>query len=70
MHYGFNEILETAEPIGDGYKKAVILLVEGDTAYPAISTKWVFAGSGEITYLIHPSGWHVTADDEIRKHYV
>lgn len=70
MHYGHADILAAGEDIGEGWTKAVITLEPGDTAHSGLSSKWDFAGPGEVTYLMHPSGWHVTPGDTITKSYL
>lgn len=67
MYIDANMILEQAEDIGDGWKKFVAKLEKGDTAESGVSTKWVFAGPGQVTYLIHPSGWTIQPDDKVRR---
>ena len=69
-HYTYNDILERALPIGNGYTETVLELEEGDTADNPASTKWVFAGPGTVGYLIHPSGTQVHADESVGRRYI
>lgn len=70
MHYSHADILELAQCIGEGWKRTTLTLEEGDTAHSGLSTKWDFAGPGEVTYLIHPSGWHITPGEGITQHFI
>ncbi|CAM4326235.1 Minor tail protein [Nocardia ninae] len=69
MHYDWAQILASAEDLGEGWKKAVVVLKEGDSAHSPLSSKWDFQGAGEITYKIHPSGVDVSVGNGIRKSY-
>lgn len=71
MHYTLIDIFAAA-PMADetGWTKAVITLEKGDTVVSALSDKWVFAGPGEVEFLMHPSGWQVVPSDTVRKQYV
>lgn len=69
-HYSANDILEQASSIEDGWKRLVLTLGEGDTADSGTSTKWHYAGPGEVKYLIHPSGWIIQPDDAVHRQYV
>ena len=67
MHYSFEDILDRAEDIGDGYRKTTVTLGPEDTAHSALSTKWDLQGPGEVTYLIHPSGITVGPSETITR---
>ncbi|QHB36985.1 hypothetical protein SEA_ROARY_94 [Mycobacterium phage Roary] len=69
MHYSHGDILEAGEDLGEGWRKAVIVLEAGDTAHSALSGKWDFAGPGTVEYLMHPSGWTVSPSPTITRHY-
>lgn len=69
-YYSTNDILGQAVPISDGWKRLILQLAEGDTADSGTSTKWRYAGPGEVTYLIHSSGWTVQPGDTVRKQYI
>ncbi|PBC38501.1 hypothetical protein CJ179_38550 [Rhodococcus sp. ACS1] len=68
-HIDYNGMLERGEDIGGGYKKAVIVLGEGDTVDSAVSTKWAFMGPGTVEFLIHGSGIEVCPDGQVMKSY-
>ena len=69
MHYGHQDILDAAEDIGDGWRKAVITLTGEDTVYSGLSGKWDFRGPGTVTYMMSPAGWHVTPSESVSKRY-
>ena len=69
MHYSYDDIVAASTDLGQGYRKAVITLAEGDTASSQLSAKWDFGGPGTVEYLIHKSGWTITPSDTIYKHY-
>lgn len=67
-HYDYNAILELAEPLPKKpYKRATIVLAEGDTCIDPGSTKYQYEGPGEIVIIIHPSGWNWDMDTTIRR---
>ena len=69
MHYDHQAIMDAGEDIGEGWKKAVITLGPEDSAYSAVSTKYDFKGPGEVTYMMHPSGWDVRPSEAVNKLY-
>jgi hypothetical protein len=55
-HWTQQQVLDEAEPIGDGWKRAVIILVdEDDTSWYPASGKAQYRGPGGVKYLIHPT---------------
>lgn len=69
MHYTHDDIMAAGEDLGERWSKAIITLNADDTAHSALSTKWDFAGPGTVEYLMHPSGWQVSASETVSKHY-
>lgn len=62
MFYDTGVLLDVAKPIGDGFKRADVTLVEGDTAMAPGTTKKVLKGVGKLSYVFYPDGM-VTVDD-------
>lgn len=55
-HFTHADVIAAAQPIpGSEWKKAVITLKFGDTIDSPYSTKWFFTGSGDYTFLVHPT---------------
>lgn len=59
-HYGMLDIMEMAVERGNGWTSTDLTLGADETAYHGNSTKKDYSGPGEVSYLIHPSGWIVT----------
>ncbi|MDE8647639.1 hypothetical protein PXH69_21930 [Rhodococcus qingshengii] len=70
MHYDHQAIMDAGEDIGEGWKKAVITLAEGDSAYSGVSSKWDYSGPGVVVYRMHPSGWEISPSDGAGRRYL
>ena len=70
-HFTHADILAAAQPIPDSeWKRAVITLKFGDTIDSPYSTKWFFTGSGDYTFLIHPTSLELRdAPESARRTY-
>jgi hypothetical protein len=69
-HYTHADIEAVAVEIGNNYRVATISLLAGDTAESMLSDKWNFGGPGKVEYLIHPTGWSVSPESTVYKHWL
>lgn len=69
MHYSHQDIVDNARDLGEGWSRTDLVLGEEDTAHSALSSKWDFQGPGEITYMMHASGWTVRPSETISRSY-
>ncbi len=63
-HYSAQDVIAAAEPVegGDGrWKRASLVLAEGDTIWNPYSTKKVYRGSGLYVFMIHPGSIDLTS---------
>ncbi|QDH93038.1 hypothetical protein SEA_STEPHIG9_93 [Mycobacterium phage Stephig9] len=70
MHYSWQDIMDKSRDLGEGWRRTDLVLGEEDTAHSALSTKWDFQGPGEVTYMIHASGWTVHPSGTLSRAYI
>jgi hypothetical protein len=54
-HYGFEDVQRAGVDIGNGWRRAAVVLREFDTLWCPYSTKKIYAGAGEWVFMLHPS---------------
>lgn len=68
-HWNHDDILKApGEDLGGDSRRVTLTLQPDDTAYSAVSTKYVWQGPGKVTYTIHTSGWDVTINGVTRRY--
>lgn len=71
QHFTAADVIKAAVAIPDSeWRRAVITLKVGDTIDSPYSTKWYFTGSGDYTFLVHPSSLELRdAPESARRTY-